>query len=233
MAYHFEISSSIYYIICYYRVENFREDNLTFDFDGIDKNHFLQHWYVYIARSDTCLSKQSWMKNECLYILLMLHWFYLRQPFSQTFICLFLSIAESKYNLYYISEYSCQFVVITYIYWTNSIYIFMKNFLKDICNFIRYFSYDLTSIISCIKMFSVILSNYSSSGLIMCITSKIGGIHQTHKMWQAVMRMYLVMKKDGWNISLFPTIVRIIYWYHLGVLYNANITAHDATTKLE
>ena len=29
----------------------------------------------------------------------------------------------------------------------------MKNILKDICNFIRYFSYDLTSIIPCIKFF--------------------------------------------------------------------------------
>ena len=85
--------------IHYYRVRNFIEDNLIFDFDGIDKNYFLQNWYVYIARSDTCLSKQSWMKNGCLYILLMVHWFYLRQPFSETFICLFLSIAESKYNL--------------------------------------------------------------------------------------------------------------------------------------
>ena len=120
-----------YYIIHYYRVRNFIEDNLIFDFDGIDKNYFLQNWYVYIARSDTCLSKQSWMKNGCLYILLMVHWFYLRQPFSQTFICLFLSIAESKYNLLsYIRMY-------LQIYSGNSMYIFMKNFLKDIWKLIR------------------------------------------------------------------------------------------------
>ena len=99
--------------------------------------------FVYIAHGTLILFASTLFTN--LHLFIFIHRRIKIQPIL--YIRIFLSICSDKP---------------TYIY-TD---VFMKNFLKDICNFIRYFSYDLTSIISCIKIFSVILSCYSSSGLV-------------------------------------------------------------------
>ena len=147
------------------------------------------------------LNNREWKINVCIYCSWYID-FICVNPFHKPSSVYFYPSQNQNTTYYHISEYSCQYIAIC-LRNNKKFFIWLKVHNSMHWQFFSDF------ILLFILRFGI---------LTMYITSKIGGIQQTHKMWQAVMRMYLVMKKDGWNISLFPTIVRIFHWYHLGVL---------------
>ena len=102
------------------------------------------------------LNNREWKMDVCIYCSWYID-FICVNPFHKPSSVYFYPSQNQNTTYYHISEYSCQYI---------AIYIFMKNFLKGVCELIRNFSYDLKSIIPCIDNFLVILSCYSSSGLV-------------------------------------------------------------------